>query len=69
MDCHEIQSSSRQSEEGRLCVRVKTGKKSVMRSVLFQATSIKPQFQPYADVNWILISLNPDNYEFPLPNV
>lgn len=44
-------------------------KKSVMRSVLFQATSVKTKFQPYAAVHWILVSLNPDNYKFPLPNL
>jgi len=44
-------------------------KKVDMRPVLLQATSIKTKFQPYTDMNWILVSLNPDNYKFPLPNL
>lgn len=40
-----------------------------MRSVPFQATSVNPKFQPYAGVNGILVSLNPGNYKFPLPDL
>lgn len=40
-----------------------------MRSVLLQTVSIKTDFQPYADVNGSLVSLNPDNFNFPLPDL